>query len=68
MDLVAEKVGNVKEFLIANGVVEPLDAEVVASTEVLPDYIPGKEFVSEKALVGLSYEHKPEVFQPVGSS
>ena len=47
MDLVAEKVGNVKEFLIANGVVEPLDAEVVASTEVSPDYIPGKEFVSE---------------------
>jgi tudor domain-containing protein 1/4/6/7 len=53
VDLVAEKVGNVKDFLIANGVVEPLDAkvvistEVVASTKVFPNYIPGKEFASE---------------------
>jgi hypothetical protein len=38
VDLVAEKVGNVKDFLITNGVVEPLDAkplEVVTATEVV---------------------------------
>jgi len=46
VDLKAQKVGDVKDFLIANGVVEPLDAEV-ASMEVSPNYIPGKEFVSE---------------------
>jgi hypothetical protein len=28
VDLKAQKVGDVKDFLIANGVVEPLDAEV----------------------------------------
>jgi tudor domain-containing protein 1/4/6/7 len=53
VDLVAERVGDVKDFLIANGVVEPLNAEVEISTEVVksaessPNYIRGKEFVSE---------------------
>jgi hypothetical protein len=53
VDLEAEKVSNVKDYLIANGVVEPLDAEVdtfaeiVTSKEVSPNYIAGKEFVSE---------------------
>ena len=59
VELVAKKVGNAKDYLIANGVVEALDADVVASAEVVtstedtvstnvsPNYIPGKEFVSE---------------------
>jgi tudor domain-containing protein 1/4/6/7 len=53
VDLVAKKVGNVKDYLIANGVVESLDAEVVAPTEdvasmeVSSNYIPGMEFFSE---------------------
>ena len=37
VDLAAKKVGNIKEFLIGNGVVETLDADIDASAKIVPN-------------------------------